>query len=366
MAQVAQGSAGTYYLSKSPTSKVSRLAQPRTENPNRKLINVIAHADRGNGDRLNFAASATSKDTFVVQKDNTEHLLTRITSRAEDRSTEIADKIVQTVFKGLEAAAADPFRSGTEVGPPQLAKAFEGEYDPFNEHEARLFNEGLKDIGFRLYLDDGSRGRRPPIGAYCDNPLARRAGSRSCRKRAPTPHGRRWRKMPSSAPKAFCIGRGSPIPLYLFQNRRPGLELPGNLGAAADRDGPPREQIPDTGGGDRPHLLLERKTTLAFCHGRAAGRSRREGQRAGQRGDHPAENCELPGKAAVEHHQLGGCHQPAREPDPRPGPAHRRRAQARALPGRLCNRAGGCRQGEGQHWEHHWRNRSIAGALASR
>ncbi len=259
------GSAGTYYLSKSHL-KVAVLRSADGKHDLEK-IEVIARADRGHGYCLNFAASATSKDTFVVQKDNTEHLLTRITSRAEDRSTQIADKIVQTVFEGLKAGAVDPFRSGTEEGPPQLAKAFEGEYDPFNEHETRLFNEGLKDMGFCLYLDDGLRGRRPPIGAYCDNPLGETGREQVLQK------ANAYASRKALAESAFQRAEGIlyrprlPYTLYLFQNRRPGLKLPGNWALWQSKTVFFENRSPTLAVAIDRTYFSDRKTTLRFAMG---------------------------------------------------------------------------------------------------
>jgi hypothetical protein len=218
------GSAGGYYLSKSHLHVV--VTRENGGKPQLDNISVVAHADRTSGYCLNFLGSKTSKDTFIVEKDPTEHLLTRITSRGEDRSKEIADTIVQTVFRGIEAAAAGPFRAGTEA-PPRLANAFEGEYDPFNEYEARLLNDGLKDMGFCLYLDDGVRNRKTAMQAYCDNPLGD-LGREQVFQKANAYASRKPRADDGFRRADGVLYRPRlPYTLYLFQNRRADLKLPG-------------------------------------------------------------------------------------------------------------------------------------------
>jgi hypothetical protein len=219
------GSAGGYYLSKSHLHVV--VGRDDSGKPQLDKINVIAHADRTSGYCLNFVGSKTSKDTFIVDKDNTEHLLIRITSRGEDRSTQIADTVVQTVFRGIEAAAAGPLRSGTEEGPPRLANAFDGEYDPFNEHEARLLNDGLKDMGFCLYLDDGVRNRKTAMQAYCDKPLGDLGREQVFQKS--NAYASRKPRTDGGFQRADGVLYRPRLPytLYLFQNRRADLKLPG-------------------------------------------------------------------------------------------------------------------------------------------
>ena len=158
-------SAGSYFLSKShiKVTVTGTRAEPKLDK-----IEIIPVADRANGYCLDYLAAATSKDTFVVQK-NADNLLLKITSSAEDRSAEIAKKIVQTVFKGLEAAAG--FRA--DEGDPRLSGvAFEAEYDPFNIDQANLINDGLADFGFCLVLDTVlDRMNARSVSAYCNDPL---------------------------------------------------------------------------------------------------------------------------------------------------------------------------------------------------
>lgn len=259
------GSAGGYYLSRSYLRVVVRKGP--NGKPELQPISVVPSADRSGGYCLSFIASATSKDTFVVQKDPTHQLLLRISSRAEDRSTEIAHTIVSTVFKGLEAGAAlDEARAGRELA-PELANAFEGEYDPLNEQQAALLNDGLKDTGYCLFLDDGSRRLKAPISVYCDNPLGNLTREQLLQK-ASIQASKGYRKEGAFQQANGILYRPRlPYTLYLFENRRPDRRLPGTWVLWQAETVHLENRSPTLAVAIDRTYFAERKTTLTFDMG---------------------------------------------------------------------------------------------------
>lgn len=258
------GSVGSYYLSKSYLQVV--VTRDDNGKPQFKEVKVVPHGDRSSGYCLNFLASTTSKDTFVVQKDPTEQVLQLITSRAEDRSAVIADKVIQTVFRGLEAGAAGTdFRAAREEA-PRLANAFQGEYDPFNEQQARLLNDGLKDTGFCLFLDDGSR-RRPNMATYCDNPIGD-LGRETLLKNANAYASQGLRRESAFQQAEGVLYRPRlPYTLYLFRNIRPDQQLPGKWALWQSETVYLENKSPTLAIAIDRTYFAQRNTTLRFASG---------------------------------------------------------------------------------------------------
>lgn len=208
---------GGYYLSKSYLEVKVAHNKADKSGPIFEGINVVPKADRAQGYCLDFLASPTSHDTFVVAKNN-EFLLEKITSRADDQSLAIANNIIQTVFKALEAQAG--FRGDR----PETVRAFTGEYDPFDEAQTALVNDGLKDTGFCLILENPAKGPPIDVESYCNNPF------RYARREAALVASANY----TGGGKFVNYTRGIlyrprlPYTLYLFRNRRADLGLPGD------------------------------------------------------------------------------------------------------------------------------------------
>lgn len=209
---------GGYYLSKSYLQVKVAHNKADKSGPIFEGINVVPKADRTQGYCLDFLASPTSHDTFVVAKNN-EFLLEKITSRADDQSLAIANNIIQTVFKALEAQAG--LRGDL---PPEAVRAFTGEYDPFDEAQTALVNDGLKDTGFCLILENPAKGPPIDVESYCNNPF------RYARREAALVASANY----TGGGKFVNYTRGVlyrprlPYSLYLFRNRRTDLGLPGD------------------------------------------------------------------------------------------------------------------------------------------
>jgi hypothetical protein len=258
------GSAGGYYLAKSYLQVIVE-KDAKTGWPHLKSVNVLPKADRSAGYCLSFLASSTSRDTFVVQKDKEHNLLMKITSSAEDRSTQVVNTLVQTVFKALEAQAAFAANRSSGQGPPELVNAFNAEFDPFNEAQTDIVNDGLKDFGYCLLLDRGDGGVWATNPRYCDDPL----GSRGTRRLAEaTEIANRGSRIAGrfQAANGVLYRPRLPYTLYLMTNRnRDGRRVPWHIWQSAPVYLENRSPILSVAV-DRTYFAT-RKTTLLFDMG---------------------------------------------------------------------------------------------------
>jgi hypothetical protein len=257
--EACRSSVGGYYLSKSYLEVKVGYNGGDKSGPVFEGINVVPKADRTQGYCLDFLASPTSHDTFVVAK-NSEFLLEKITSRADDQSLAITNNVIQTVFKALSAQGG--FRSYVEL-PPEAQRAFTGEYDPFDEAQTALVNDGLKDTGYCLILENPAKGPPVDVESYCNNPFR---------------YARREAALVASAQYAgggqfVNYTRGVlyrprlPYMLYLFRNKRTDLGLPGDWRLWQSETIYLENISPILSVGVDRTYFAERSTTLAFASG---------------------------------------------------------------------------------------------------
>lgn len=133
-------------------------------------IAVVVKPDGNHPYCLDYLASPTSDDTFTVQKNR--HLLEKITTIADDKSVEIAQKLIQALFVGL-SGNADFDRNLRSGGRPQLGSTlrFQGEFDPFDMKEVARVNDAINDFGFCIFIQGHPVDPQyDNINAYCENP----------------------------------------------------------------------------------------------------------------------------------------------------------------------------------------------------
>ncbi|MDX2155976.1 MAG: hypothetical protein SFW09_05625 [Hyphomicrobiaceae bacterium] len=123
---------------------------------------------------LDLLASPTSDDTFVVVR-SSKLLLEKIASTADDKSVEIGRTLIKTLFAGLShdpQFGEAPASRSLVRSQLSATKRVEIEYDPFDEDQAAVANDTLRDYGFCLVLESerfSKAGRS--VNDYCDRPL---------------------------------------------------------------------------------------------------------------------------------------------------------------------------------------------------
>jgi hypothetical protein len=128
---------------------------------------------------LDYLASSSSNDTFLVKKTADKSLIKKITSSADDQSQQIASTLIDAAFIGISQNPAFNRNlaqaTRASFGGPRIASdnlRFEADYDPFNVHQAAVINDSLNDFGFCLVLEDQTfDSRHAGIDDYCDHPL---------------------------------------------------------------------------------------------------------------------------------------------------------------------------------------------------
>ncbi len=181
--------AGAYFLSKGVIRV--RVTPPEGESREQPSGNLVLNAvevhavpDRRHGYCLNFRTSPVHNERLTVRK--TKGILQEISSFAEDKTPEIANTLVETVFAGLSGDRS--FRTRAVGG--IFVQPFKADFDPFDEMETAVLNDSLNDLGFCLLLQEADwvidMGYFK-VGEYCENPLgflakyrgAKRTSSRS-------------------------------------------------------------------------------------------------------------------------------------------------------------------------------------------
>lgn len=247
---------GGYYLSKSylTVNVVSDKGTPKLDS-----IIVTPKADRDHGYCLDFLASPTSHDTFVVAKTD-DFLLQKITSKADDQSTQIVKNISQAVFVALSGLPQDP-RAGDWA---ETVSLFKGQYDPFDSAQAAIVNDGLKDTGFCLVLEDPERGVPVGAGRFCDNPFIQtRREAALAASSQPVAHKHRF----TSYTRGVLYRPRLAYTLYLFKNQRSGRRLPGHWQLWQSATVYLENQAPILSVGVDRTYFAQRETTLLFQDG---------------------------------------------------------------------------------------------------
>ena len=99
---------------------------------------------------LDYLASPTSKDVIAVER-GTNGLLLKVVSNAEDRSTEIALKLIDTA--ALFTKAGLRARTLESAGATETADLT---FDPFDPYEMTEANRALRRFGFCVYIENHS------------------------------------------------------------------------------------------------------------------------------------------------------------------------------------------------------------------
>jgi hypothetical protein len=147
-----RSSAGGYYLPK----VLARLSVSRSDDKRGFKLDNNTPTFQTVADRrhepycLDYLASPTSKDVIAVER-GTNGLLLKVVSNAEDRSTEIALKLIDTAENIAKAA----LRAGTleSAGPTETADLT---FDPFDPLEMTEANRALRRFGFCAYIENHS------------------------------------------------------------------------------------------------------------------------------------------------------------------------------------------------------------------
>jgi hypothetical protein len=118
---------------------------------------------------LDYLASPTAKDVVAVER-GTNGLLLKVVSNAEDRSTQIALKLIDTAENFTKAA----LRART-LGVAGTTETGDFTFDPFDPQEMTEINRALRRFGFCAYIENHSfpDGYISPQ-AWCSDPAQER------------------------------------------------------------------------------------------------------------------------------------------------------------------------------------------------
>lgn len=123
---------------------------------------------------LDYLSSVTSADTFSISKKD--HILTNISTVADDQSTKIVSNLVKTLFVGLSGNAGfDPNNQGQR----NLSKAsigstlvFSGVVDPFDHEDVNRTNDAIRQFGYCIFMEgEPIDPGHDDVEAYCENPM---------------------------------------------------------------------------------------------------------------------------------------------------------------------------------------------------
>jgi hypothetical protein len=141
------------------------------DNANNYGVSVLIQPDPERTYCLDYLASVTSNDTFVVQRDS--GILKKITTNADDKSADILQKLIQTAFVGISQNpnfSIDRSSTAPSLGP---TLKFSGAVDPFDHQAVARVNDAIKAYGLCLFLDgEPITPSRDDVQSYCEHPLA--------------------------------------------------------------------------------------------------------------------------------------------------------------------------------------------------
>ena len=175
---------GFYYLPKTHlivdvVRKTKTDAKAKTTEATSHEIKVkrVRRADRERGYCLDYLSNISADDQLVVKKYKAQPLLGLVRSNATDRSLEIGEKLIHTIFTAVSgnpdfqlSGQAQP-RGFIENAGATAAKILTIEYDPFDPARSALINHALRDFGFCMILENYTIDlNQARIQQYCDNP----------------------------------------------------------------------------------------------------------------------------------------------------------------------------------------------------
>lgn len=177
-----ESTAGSYFLSKSHVRVVVGGDTPPTFYL--KSVRITHRPDKAHKYCLDYLGSPTANEGFVVAR-NAAGLLQRIYSNSEDQSGAIAKTLANTVFTAVSGNSQFSTDRSSDGATPATPDIFTAEYDPFDEADTALMNDGLRYFGFCLVLEGANLSHSArSIDEYCDRPLHRSSRERAMREQA--------------------------------------------------------------------------------------------------------------------------------------------------------------------------------------
>jgi hypothetical protein len=242
------------------------------------FVSRLRVPDKTRGYCLDYLRRMTSDDKLTVKKYKAAPLLGLVSSDATDRSLEIAEMLIQTVFV---AASGNPSFSRTSAtrsfirsinGVTQII-AFKGDYDPFDPLQSAGINQALRNYGYCLLLEKYTFDlNKASIDDYCDSPIAtnRRAGQRKFEyafgQAALRKFGERAAQHdPTVSISGLFYRPRIPYQLFIFSKRN--LQARGGWKLTASHPVPIENIAPILSIGVDRTMFAERKTSLVFEEG---------------------------------------------------------------------------------------------------
>jgi len=122
-------------------------------------------ADRQQLFCLDYLALPNSVDNITASRDQ-RGLLVEVTSTVTDRTPQIVDTLVKTATQAAIAAA----RAG-QFDEAAAGDSADLQFDPFNPHELKRINAGLRRFGLCVYVEDHSFDQQAiPAEYWCSDP----------------------------------------------------------------------------------------------------------------------------------------------------------------------------------------------------
>jgi hypothetical protein len=114
---------------------------------------------------LDYLSSPTSHDEIAIAR-STDGLLSRIYTRADDKSKEILTTLVDAATLAASAQRARDLIADTNQN-PVLASY---EFDPFDPEQSVIVNAGLRRFGYCIFVEGYTFPRDVPPLSWCESP----------------------------------------------------------------------------------------------------------------------------------------------------------------------------------------------------
>lgn len=255
-----EGTAGSYFLSKSYVKVVVGGDTPPEFYL--KAVKINHRPDRAHKYCLDYLGSPTANEGFVVER-NPAGLLRRIYSNSEDQSAQIAKTFAKSVFTAISGNSDFSTDRSSDEARPATPDIFTAEYDPFDEADTALMNDGLRYFGFCLVIEGANfHHSARSIDDYCDRPLKHSSRERAMREQADysstSDHVIKEVRGVLYRPRVAHV-------LYLFQKRN--LKVSGGWQLRASEAVHMENRSPILAVGVDRAFFSSRKTNLAFDDG---------------------------------------------------------------------------------------------------
>ena len=181
-------SAGFYYLPKSQIlvevkkgaklkdGTTSEVAGSSTQVWHEVAVSRTRIADPSFGYCLDYLGRINYDDVVSVKKYQNQPILGVIIGDSLDKSRQIFETLVQTVFTAISGNPDPGFSTSTVTRSymtdvKQVVTVFKGEFDPFDPERSAIINESLRKFGFCLILENHTFDiNHADIDNYCDAP----------------------------------------------------------------------------------------------------------------------------------------------------------------------------------------------------